>query len=95
MMTYCKHHLGSPSSSRDVDDGKATVHCCKHHLMESPSHWVKYFQCQYMEQDIALWYSSDRSVMVDPLNDFPFQPVLHTWCKKGCGMWYPFVGWYM
>ena len=25
---------------------------------------------------------SDRSFMVDPLNYFSFQPVLHDWCKK-------------
>ena len=24
--------------------------------------------------------------MVDPLTYFPFQPVLHDWCKKGCDM---------
>ena len=33
--------------------------------------------------------SSDRSFMVDLLNYFLFQPVLHDWCNKGCGMCYP------
>ena len=33
--------------------------------------------------------SPDRSFMVDPLNYFSFQPVLHDWCNKGCGMCYP------
>ena len=23
---------------------------------------------------------------------FSFQPVLHDWCNKGCGMWYPVCG---
>ena len=36
--------------------------------------------------------SSDRSFMVDPLNYFSFQPVLHDWCNKGCGMCYPVCG---
>ena len=44
--------------------------------------------------------SSDRSFMgggcvcsgVDPLNNFSFQPVLHDWCNKGCGMYYPVCG---
>ena len=27
--------------------------------------------------------------MVDPLNYFSFQPVLHDWCNKGRGMCYP------
>ena len=26
---------------------------------------------------------------VDPLSYFSFQPVLHDWCSKGCGMCYP------
>ena len=28
---------------------------------------------------------------MDPLNYFSFQPVLHDWCNKGCGMCYPFI----
>ena len=30
--------------------------------------------------------------MVDPLSYFSFQPVLHDWCNKGCGMSYPVCG---
>ena len=33
--------------------------------------------------------SSDRSFMMDPLNYFQFQPMLHDWCKKGHAMCYP------
>ena len=29
---------------------------------------------------------------VDPLSYFSFQPVLHDWCNKGCGMCYPDFG---
>ena len=29
---------------------------------------------------------------VDPLSYFLFQPVLHDWCNKGCGMCYPVCG---
>ena len=36
--------------------------------------------------------SSDRSSMVDPLRYFSFQLVLHDWCTKGCGMYYPVCG---
>ena len=36
--------------------------------------------------------SLDRSLMVDTLSYFSFQPVLHDWCKKGCGMCYPVCG---
>ena len=34
----------------------------------------------------------DQSLMVDPLGYFLFQPVLHYWCKKGHGMYYPVCG---
>ena len=27
-----------------------------------------------------------------PLSYFSFQPVLHDWCNKGCGMCYPVCG---
>ena len=30
--------------------------------------------------------------MVDRLSYFSFQPVLHDWCNKGCGMCYPVCG---
>ena len=33
--------------------------------------------------------SVDRSFMVDPLSYFTYQPVLHDWCNKGCGMCCP------
>ena len=29
---------------------------------------------------------------MDPLSYFSFQPVLHNWCNKGCGMCYPVCG---
>ena len=29
---------------------------------------------------------------MDPLSYFSFQPVLHDWCNKGCGMCYPVCG---
>ena len=28
-----------------------------------------------------------RSFIVDPLSYILFQPVLHDWCNKDCGMW--------
>ena len=43
-----------------------------------------------MELHLAL--KIDRSFMVDPLSYFSFQPVLHDWCNKGCGMCYPVSG---
>ena len=37
-------------------------------------------------------WSLDRSFMVDPLNNFSFQPVPNDWCNKGRGMCYPVCG---
>ena len=36
----------------------------------------------------------DGSILhgVDPLSYFSFQPVLHDWCNKGCGMCYRVCG---
>ena len=34
----------------------------------------------------------ERSLMVDPLSYFSFQPVLHDWCNKGCGLCYHVCG---
>ena len=36
--------------------------------------------------------SLDRSFMVDPLSYFLIQPVLHDWCNKSHGMYYPVCG---
>ena len=62
----------------------------------------------WLEQEIAQWVHpmkdrslcgknicdglSDQSFIVDPLNHFLFQPVLHNWCNKGHGMCYPVCG---
>ena len=44
-----------------------------------------------MVNSVCSWCDglSDRYFMVDPLSYFSFQPVLHEWCNKGCGMCYP------
>ena len=41
-----------------------------------------------------LWWSliSASQDELDPLSYFSFQPVLHDWCNKGCGMCYPVCG---
>ena len=54
-------------------------------------------------QSLLLVSEVERSLMVrwvvgsilhgvDPLSYFSFQPVLHDWCNKGCGMCYPVCG---
>ena len=51
--------------------------------------------------NVALWLEWSLMVRwvigsilhgVDPLSYFSFQPVLHDWCNKGCGMCYPVCG---
>ena len=53
------------------------------------------------ERVVATWL--ERSIMVrwivgsilhgvDPLSYFSFEPVLHDWCNKGRGMYYPVYG---
>ena len=36
--------------------------------------------------------SSDRSLIVDPLSYFSFQPLFHDWRNKGHGVCYPVCG---
>ena len=38
------------------------------------------------------WIVGSILLGVDPLSYFSFQPVLHDWCNKGCGMCYPVCG---
>ena len=33
-----------------------------------------------------------HGAMLNPLSYFLFQPMLHDWCNKGCGMYYPVCG---
>ena len=62
------------------------------------SHYLIFNTCLLMVsfaylhgKSVCLWCggSSDRSSMVDRLSYFLFQPVLHDWCNKCCGMCYP------
>ena len=41
---------------------------------------------------MVLWVVGSILHGVDPLSYFSFQPVLHNWCNKGCGMCYPVCG---
>ena len=76
----------------------------KNVLMTHSTHFIY----GYMSSDIWLRGAGcssevERSLMVrwvirlilhgvDPLSYFSFQPVLHDWCNKGCGMCYPVCG---
>ena len=52
------------------------------------------------ERDVAPWEERSLMVrwvvgsifMVDPVSYFSFQPVIHDWCNKGCGMCHPLYG---
>ena len=55
---------------------------------------VKQNKLQLRGKSIRSWCdgSLDWSLMVDPLSFLSFQPVLHDWCNKGCGMYYSVCG---
>ena len=38
------------------------------------------------------WVVGSILHVVNPLSYFSFQPVLHDWCNKGCGVCYPVCG---
>ena len=43
------------------------------------------YVCMYVYMCVCVCGSSDRSLMVDPLNCFPFQSVLYNWFNKKGG----------
>ena len=47
---------------------------------------------QFYDTQLGSERSSDLFVMVDPLSYFSFQPVIHDWCNKVCGMCYHVCG---
>ena len=59
--------------------------------------WVCYFRgvgrSSEVERSLMVrWVVGSILHGVDPLSYFSFQPVLHDWCNKGCGMCYPACG---
>ena len=53
-----------------------------------PTHPAAFDVIQLMVQ----WVVGSILHGVDPLSYFSFQPVLHDWCNKGRGMYYPVCG---
>ena len=50
-------------------------------------------RCSEVERSLMVrWVVGSIFHEVDPLSYFSFQPVLHDWCNKGCGMCYPVCG---
>ena len=72
-------------------------------VIESQTISATLLSALYMCQGAGRSSEVERSLMVrwvigsilhgvDPLSYFSFQPVLHDWCNKGCGMRYPVCG---
>ena len=57
--------------------------------------WANALPQSYVLLPLRIEYA-DRPHLVDPLNHFLFQPVLHNWCTLRRGMCYPVcVGWWL
>ena len=76
-----------------------TMHLAKqwHCVMNNTSINDTYYSKLWQNGIHICYLSFDRSFRsilhgVDPLSYFSFQPVLHDWCNKGCGMCYPVCG---
>ena len=65
-------------------------------LHEMSGYWVFVDKCGYCSKITYSpkpeWVVGSILHGVDPLSYFSFQPVLHDWCNKGCGMCYPVCG---
>ena len=56
-------------------------------------YFLKQIETKYLTPFILVqWVVGSILHGVDPLSYFSFQPVLHDWCNKGCGMCYPVCG---
>ena len=58
---------------------------------------MRFFYCLSVSwgarcSSVVRWVIGSILHGVDPLSYFSFQPVLHDWCNKGCGMCYPVCG---
>ena len=75
-----------------------TISECSYHRATSHSSllWVSlrtpYFPLNTSCDMMVRWVVGSILHGVDPLSYFSFQPVLHDWCNKGCGMCYPVCG---
>ena len=57
--------------------------------------WLVQVACGALTQGLESVYGLKILPCLDwdhPLRYFSFQPVLHNWCNKGCGMCYPVCG---
>ena len=59
-----------------------------------PTPMVLGARCSSVVRTFAHGAMGRRTILhgVDPLSYFSFQPVLHDWCNKGRGMYYPVCG---
>ena len=73
------HHVGREESRNALYSSVQSVQMVLRPLMGG-------VRCGSMVRAFA------HGVMVDPLNYFSFQPVLHDWCHRGRGMCYPVCG---
>ena len=79
----CYTNCGALNETRNSSMGPSrridpTTHCTKN-------------RCSTSEYKKLILFNI-RHPSVNPLSYFSFQPVLHGWCNKGCGMCYPVCG---
>ena len=55
------------------------------------THYFIYLYIIYMYA-YKMYIFLQKNITNHPLSYFSFQPVLHDWCNKGCGMCYPVCG---
>ena len=69
-----------------------TVFTLKEHYLRFPVNTVVGRSSEVERSLMVRWVVGSILDGVDPLSYFLFQPVLHDWCNKGCGMCYPVCG---
>ena len=87
------------SAYRAVDCSSDNSNTLRGHLSSQNSQAIWYFdlcgagRSSEVEHSLMVrWIVGLILHGVDPLSYFSFQPVLHDWCNKGRGMYYPVCG---
>ena len=65
-----------------------TLKPCSHQCVDTPESF--FCQCPrgyHLFIDEKTCLPGTHHSYENPLSYFSFQPVLHDWCNKGCGMW--------
>ena len=90
-LCYALHKMDSQNTTGSTTAKHTRTKWCFGYIYDV---LVLFISLSWEEQNVAQWRNGFiRSISHgDPLSYFLFQPMLHDWCNKSCGMCYPVCG---